>query len=72
MTTNELNEAEIINTLQLAYRWGYPLMAMAMNNKNTYASTTNAFYHRRPRQTRNPSETGALTRRRSIRRARST
>lgn len=44
-TTNELNDSEVLCTLQLAYRWGYPLMAMATNNRETYGSTTNAFYH---------------------------
>src|SRR5512139_904121 len=45
MTTNELNDAEIISTLQLAYRWGYPLLAMALNNRDFYGPTMNAFYH---------------------------
>jgi DNA sulfur modification protein DndE len=30
--------------LQLAYRWGYPLIALATNNRETYGSTINAFY----------------------------
>ena len=29
------SDQEIIDTLQLAYRWGYPLMAMATNNRET-------------------------------------
>lgn len=39
-----MKDQQTIDTLQLAYRWGYPLMAMATNNRETYASTTNAFY----------------------------
>jgi len=39
------SDADIIETLQLAFRWGYPLMAFATNNKNTYGSTMNAFYN---------------------------
>jgi hypothetical protein len=39
------SDQEIIDTLQLAYRWGYPLMAMAANNRETYGATTNAFYN---------------------------
>ncbi|MFM7325756.1 MAG: DUF1254 domain-containing protein [Nodosilinea sp.] len=40
-----MNDKETIETLQLAYRWGYPLMAMATNNRETYGSTINAFYN---------------------------
>lgn len=40
-----MTDEEIIQTLQLAYRWGYPLLAMAINNNEIYGSTTNAFYH---------------------------
>ena len=36
---------ETIETLQLVYRRGYPLMAMATNNRETYGSTINAFYN---------------------------
>ena len=39
------SDQEIIDTLQLAYRWGYPLMAMATNNREAYGSTINAFYN---------------------------
>lgn len=39
------SDRAIVETLQLAYRWGYPLMAMATNNRETYGSTTNAFYN---------------------------
>jgi hypothetical protein len=39
------SDQEIINTLQLAYRWGYPLLAMAINNSDFYGSTLNAFYN---------------------------
>src|SRR5512139_4323366 len=45
MTTTELNDVETIGTLQLAYRWGYPLLAMAMNNQDFYGPTMNAFYN---------------------------
>jgi hypothetical protein len=39
------SDQETLDTLQLAYRWGYPLMAMATNNRETYGSTINAFYN---------------------------
>lgn len=39
------SDQEIIGTLQLAYRWGYPLLAMATNNTVVYGPTTNAFYN---------------------------
>ena len=39
------SDADTIDALQLAFRWGYPLMAFATNNKNTYGSTMNAFYN---------------------------
>jgi hypothetical protein len=38
------SEQAILDTLQLAYRWGYPLIAMATNNTEYYGSTVNAFY----------------------------
>ena len=38
-------DQEIIETLQLAYRWGYPLLAMAINNSDFYGPTLNGFYH---------------------------
>lgn len=43
--TPPLSDTDIIDTLKLAFRWGYPLMAMALNNTNTYSSTMNAFYN---------------------------
>lgn len=39
------SDADTIDALQTAFRWGYPVMAMTTNNKMTYASTTNAFYN---------------------------
>lgn len=39
------SDKEVIATLQLAYRWGYPLLAMATNNTEFYGSTLNAFYN---------------------------
>jgi DNA sulfur modification protein DndE len=39
------SDADIIKTLQEAYRWGYPMVAMATNNRETYGSTINAFYN---------------------------
>jgi hypothetical protein len=44
-STVSKSDQEIIKTLQLAYRWGYPLMAMATNTRETYGSTINAFYN---------------------------
>ncbi len=44
-STVSKSDQEIMKTLQLAYRWGYPLMAMATNNRETYGSTINAFYN---------------------------
>lgn len=38
-------DAEILETLKLAYRWGYPLLAMAINNTDFYGPTLNAFYN---------------------------
>lgn len=35
----------VLETLKLAYRWGYPLLAMAINNTDFYGPTLNAFYH---------------------------
>jgi hypothetical protein len=40
-----LNDTEILETLKLAYRWGYPLLAMAINNTDFYGPTLNAFYN---------------------------
>jgi hypothetical protein len=40
-----MTDEEIISTLELAYRWGYPLLAMAINNKEYYGTTVNAFYN---------------------------
>lgn len=40
-----MSDAEIIETLKLAYRWGYPLLAMAINNADFYGPTLNAFYN---------------------------
>lgn len=34
-----------LQTLKLAYRWGYPLLAMMINNSDFYGPTLNAFYH---------------------------
>lgn len=39
----DMTDEEIIKALQLAYRWGYPLLVTAINNEN-YAPVLNAFY----------------------------
>jgi hypothetical protein len=38
-------DKDILETLQLAYRWGYPLLAMEINNTDFYGPTLNAFYN---------------------------
>ncbi len=38
-------DEEILETLQLAFRWGYPLLAMHINNTDFYGPTLNAFYN---------------------------
>lgn len=34
-----------LRILKDAYRWGYPMLAMTLNNQNQYETTTNAFYN---------------------------
>ena len=35
----------LLRNLQLAYRWGYPLLAMVTNNAELYGPITNGFYN---------------------------
>lgn len=41
----EMPDSIAIKTLQDAFRWGYPMMAMTLNNSMQYESTLNAFYN---------------------------
>lgn len=45
LSQETMTDEDILETLKLAYRWGYPLLAMAINNTDFYGPTLNAFYH---------------------------
>lgn len=38
-------DSSVIKTLKEAFRWGYPMMAMSLNNSLQYERSTNAFYN---------------------------
>ena len=44
-SSSGLSDEKILETLKLAYRWGYPLLAMEINNTDFYGPTLNAFYN---------------------------
>jgi hypothetical protein len=43
--TTEMTDSSVLKTLQEAFRWGYPMMAMTYNNTVQYETTLNAFYN---------------------------